>query len=207
MRMADDLKSRFGAFLRGRRSIRRFRPEDVPRDLVRELLDAACQAPSAHNRQPWRFVALERGEARRDLVDALSRRFRRDLEADGIPADEVDRRLTRSQERLGGAPWLIVLCLSAREMDVYPDPVRRQAEREMALQSCALAGGHLLLAAHASGLGACWMCAPLFAPEVVRQTLTLPDDWEPQAAIALGYPAEPGAARGRKPVDEVTLWR
>jgi nitroreductase len=77
----------------------------------------------------------------------------------------------------------------------------------MALQSCALAGGHLLLAAHASGLGACWMCAPLFAPDVVRQALALPNDWEPQAAIVLGYPAESGEARGRKPVDEVTLWR
>jgi F420 biosynthesis protein FbiB-like protein len=205
--MAEDLKSGFGAFLHGRRSIRRFRPEDVPRGLVRELLEAACQAPSAHNRQPWRFVALERGEARRELVDALSRRFRRDLEADGIPADEVGHRLARSQERLGGAPWLIVLCLSTREMDVYADAGRGQAEREMALQSCALAGGHLLLAAHASGLGACWMCAPLFAPDVVRQALALPNDWEPQAAIVLGYPAESGEARGRKPVDEVTLWR
>jgi F420 biosynthesis protein FbiB-like protein len=205
--MADDLKSGFGAFVRGRRSIRRFRPDDVPRALVLELLEASCQAPSAHNRQPWRFVALERGEARRALIAALSARFRTDLEADGITPDEVSRRLTRSQERLASAPWLIVLCLSTREMDVYPDAERSRAERAMAVQSCALAGGHLLLAAHASGLGACWMCAPLFAPEVVRQTLALPDDWEPQAAILLGLPAEEPAPRPRRAAQENTLWR
>ena len=48
---------------------------------------------------------------------------------------------------------------------------RQAAERTMAVQSVALACQNLLLAAHAHGLGACWMCAPLFAPELVRDTL------------------------------------
>ncbi len=60
----------------------------------------------------------------------------------------------------------------------------------MAVQSVALACQNLLLAAHAYGLGACWMCAPLFVPHVVRQVLELPAAWQPQALITLGYPAE-----------------
>ena len=60
----------------------------------------------------------------------------------------------------------------------------------MAAQSTALALGNLLLAAHHEGLAACWMCAPLFAPDIVRDVLDLPADWEPQALITLGYPAE-----------------
>jgi nitroreductase len=60
----------------------------------------------------------------------------------------------------------------------------------MATQSLALAGQNLLLAAHAEGLGACWLCAPLFCPHIVRDTLGLPADWEPQAFISLGWPAE-----------------
>jgi coenzyme F420-0:L-glutamate ligase/coenzyme F420-1:gamma-L-glutamate ligase len=64
----------------------------------------------------------------------------------------------------------------------------------------------LLLAAHAEGLGGCWTCAPLFAPEVVSKTLELPEDWEPQAIILLGVPTAPGEASERKRVDEVTLW-
>ncbi len=44
--------------------------------------------------------------------------------------------------------------------------------------------------AHAEGLGACWVCAPLFAPEEVRAELALPLDWQPQGVVTLGYPAE-----------------
>lgn len=197
----------FEALARTRRSIRRFRPDPVPQEVIRRLLEVACQAPSAHNRQPWRFVALGGGEGRRRLVEALSERFTSDMEADGVPRPEAERRLARSQERLRDAAWVVVLCMTTLEMDTYPDAKRAEAEQTMAVQSAALAGGNLLLAAHAEGLGACWMCAPLFAPEIVRQTLDLPADWAPQAAILLGTPGEPGVARGRRPVDEVTLWR
>jgi coenzyme F420-0:L-glutamate ligase/coenzyme F420-1:gamma-L-glutamate ligase len=44
--------------------------------------------------------------------------------------------------------------------------------------------------AHALGLGACWMCAPLFCQRTVREVLSLPDDYEPQGVVTLGYPAE-----------------
>jgi nitroreductase len=80
--------------------------------------------------------------------------------------------------------------MTMADMDRYPDPKRRRAEWTMATQSLALAGQNLLLAAHAEGLGACWLCAPLFCPEVVRAALGLPEDWEPQAFISLGWPDE-----------------
>ena len=64
------------------------------------------------------------------------------------------------------------------------------AEWTMAVQSTALACQNLLLAAHQAGLGACWMCAPLFCPDVVRDALTLSEDWEPQGLITVGYPAQ-----------------
>jgi F420 biosynthesis protein FbiB-like protein len=197
----------FEALARSRRSIRGFAPDPVPRETIFRLLEIACQAPSAHNRQPWRFVVLERGDRRDRLLEALGRRFLAAMEADGVTRPEAEMRLERSQQRLRDAPWLVLLCLTTREMDVYPDDERSQAEHTMAVQSAALAGGHLLLAAHAEGLASCWMCAPLFAPDTVREELALPMDWEPQAAILLGIPAEPGRARGRRPVDEVTLWK
>ena len=76
----------------------------------------------------------------------------------------------------------------------------------MAVQSVALACQNLLLAAHAHGLGACWMCAPLFVPELVRDTLDLPQTWEPQALITLGYPAEERESE-RVPLDSRVVWR
>jgi nitroreductase len=51
------------------------------------------------------------------------------------------------------------------------------------------------------------MCAPLFAPEVAREALGLPEGWEPQGLIVLGEPDEAPASRGRRSVEDVTLWR
>jgi nitroreductase len=68
-----------------------------------------------------------------------------------------------------------------------------------------MAGQNLLLAAHQLGLGACWMCAPLFCPQTVRDALNLPADWQPQGLIALGYPAE-SKTKSREPLDSRTLW-
>jgi nitroreductase len=76
----------------------------------------------------------------------------------------------------------------------------------MAVQSTALAGQNLLLAAHALGLASCWMCAPLFCPDVVAETLGLPEDWQPQALIAVGYAAEE-RQKTRQPLGTRVIYR
>jgi coenzyme F420-0:L-glutamate ligase/coenzyme F420-1:gamma-L-glutamate ligase len=58
------------------------------------------------------------------------------------------------------------------------------------VQSFGAALQNLLLAAYAKGLGACWFCAPAFCKETVRKILKIPDEVEPQAFVAMGYPAE-----------------
>ena len=92
-------------------------------------------------------------------------------------------------------------------MDVYPDERRKTPEYIMAVQSVSMAAQNLLLAAHAEGLGACWLCAPLFAKDEVREELNLPEGWDPQGLIILGYPADAGKERPRRPIEEVSLWR
>jgi len=176
--------------IRGRRSIRRYKDRPVDRVTIERLLTAATWAPSAHNRQPWRFVVIDDADTQRRLADAMNAVLRADLAADGLPPAQVEAQAARRRERLTRAPLLILLCMTMTDMDEYPDERRRRAEWIMATQSAALAGQNLLLAAHAEGLGACWLCAPLFCPQVVRATLTLPEDWEPQAFISLGWPAE-----------------
>ena len=197
----------FYEFVAGRHSVRRFRPDPVADATVHHLLEAACRAPSAHNRQPWRFVVVRPGEARRKLVEAMSARFRADLERDRLPPEEVARLVQRGRERLLEPPVAIILCTTMEEMDAYPDARRQESERTMAIQSTALAGGHLLLAAQAEGLGACWMCAPLFAPHVAREALGLPATWEAQGVIVLGVPGEEERETPRRPLEEVTAWR
>lgn len=189
-----------------RRSIRRYLPDPVPRDVIERLLTAAIWSPSAHNRQPWRFAVVEAAERKEHLARAMGAKLRRDLEADGAPEDVILKDTGRSYARITGAPVLMALCLSMVDMDVYLDERRDALEYLMAAQSTAMAGQNLLLAAHEAGLGACWMCAPLFAPEVVRAALDLPDDWQPQALITLGYPAET-RQKDRRPLEMSVLWR
>jgi len=197
--------SALSGIIESRRSVRRYEDRPVSDDVLRRLLDAARWAPSAHNRQPWRFAVLRRAETRARLAEAMGARFRADLAADGLPAEHVEAQVARSRARIGAAPAVIVLCLSLRDMDRYPDARRQDAERTMAVQSAALAAQNLLLMAHAEGLGACWLCAPLFCPDVVRDALSLPDDWDAQALITLGYPAET-RVKSREPLETRTLW-
>ena len=189
-----------------RRSVRRYTSEPVPINVVEQLLNAAIWAPSAHNRQPWRFVVISSELTNHTLAKAMGDQLRRDLAADGRPPEFIERDAGRSYTRLTGAPVLILVCLTLADMDTYPDERRARNEATMAAQSTAMAGQNLLLAAHALGLGACWVCAPLFCPGVVRQTLDLPADWQPQGLITLGYPAEE-KEKTRHPVESRVLYR
>ncbi len=92
------------------------------------------------------------------------------------------------------------------DMDVYSDERRNLNEYLMAVQSTAMAGQNILLAAHDAGLGGCWMCAPLFCPEVVRDALDLPEDWQPQALLTIGYPAE-SRDKTRRSLETSVVWR
>jgi coenzyme F420-0:L-glutamate ligase/coenzyme F420-1:gamma-L-glutamate ligase len=194
------------AFLRSRRSVRQFTRAAVEEDVLQRVLMTATHAPSAHNRQPWRFAVVATPRTRSTLADAMAERFRQDLERDGMPADEVEMQVQRSRKRVAATPVVIVLCMDMSEMDKYPDPVRAASERIMAVQSTANAGVLLLLAAHAEGLGAVWSCAPLFAPGAVRQVLDLPESWEPQAMLLMGKAAEAPQARPRKSLQEVAVF-
>ncbi len=195
------------AFLRTRRSIRRFKPDPVPDSVIREILRTATFAPSAHNRQPWRFAVVTTLVVKTRLAESMADEFQRDLIADGISPDEVKRKASRSRKKIISAPVVVVLCVDMSEMDDYPDTKRKKAEYVIATQSAANAGMQLLLAAHAEGLGGVWVCSPMFAQEAVKNSLGLPDVWEPQAMFLLGYPVEEPALRERKNIKDISIFK
>ncbi|MEM7119077.1 MAG: nitroreductase family protein [Chloroflexota bacterium] len=178
------------ALVRSRRAIRRYTDEPVARELVEGLLETAVWAPSAHNRQPWRFAVLSDFSAKEKLALAMGTRLRADRTGDGDNAEAIERDVARSYARITGATVAIVVCMSMADMDTYPDKRRQQAERDMAMQSVAMAAQNLWLLAHAEGLGVCWLCAPLFVPKLVCETLELPADWEPMGLLTMGWPAQ-----------------
>jgi len=191
-------------FLRTRRSVRRFKPDPVPVSVINNILTTATFAPSAHNRQPWRFVVLTDAATKVKLADAMAVEFKRDLEQDGLPPEKIRAQIKRSKERMTSAPVIIIINLDMSEMNVYSDRKRKQAEFRTAVQSVASAGMQLLLAAHAEGLGGVWVCSPLFAQETVQKVLGLPKAWEPHGMFYLGYPEVIPVIRERKPLDEIS---
>ena len=193
--------------VRTRRSIRRYADRPVDRVLIEAALTAATYAPSAHNRQPWRFAIVTSREAKERLASAMGEHLRADRLADGDLPSVVDADVARSHARITSAPALVLACLTMADMDTYSDPRRGNAERIMAIQSVAAAIHVLLLTAHALGLAACWMCAPLFAPGVACDALDLPADWEPQALVTLGYAAESPKSKVIQPLTSRVVYR
>lgn len=189
--------------LAARQSVRRYAPTGIDNDVIELLLHCATHAPSAHNRQPWRFDVLREAAAKKRLAVAMGERLRHDRLADGDEPAAVAADAQRSLNRIGQAHVVVLVACSLEDMDSYPDSTRRNAEATMAIQSTAMAVQNLLLAASAAGLGACWMCAPLFCPDVVRDVLQWPDDWQPQALVTLGVPDGPNRRRPRRPLREI----
>lgn len=201
----------FEEIVRGRRSLRRYDGRPVAPETVERLLTAAAWAPSAHNRQPWRYCIVQSRPVKEALSQRMSERWKSDLAGDGEDPSVIERRVTISQKRMLAAGVLVVPSVTMEEMDRYPDEKRNEAEWIMAVQSVALSCQNLLLAAHQLRLAACWMCAPLFVPDLVRTVLHLPDHWHPQALITVGYPQSGHGAtdktKERKPLDAWVVWR
>jgi coenzyme F420-0:L-glutamate ligase/coenzyme F420-1:gamma-L-glutamate ligase len=65
----------------------------------------------------------------------------------------------------------------------------------------------LLVALAVRGVGSCWIGSTIFASDLVRSKLSLPDDWEPLGAIAIGYASNPEGPRDPVPTDELLVRR
>lgn len=193
-------KTEFQNFLRARRSIRRFQAQPIPDGIIETILTTATYAPSAHNCQPWRFVVLkkEAQSERTRLGRALTHQMEVDMQAQGAQANDIEKRVKTSLRRLAEAPLVIMLC-----RDINAVRTHSPQEALMGIQSVALAGLQLLLAAHAEGLGGNWICWPLYAQQPARNALGLPDAWEPQSLYFLGYPAEKPEPKTLIPTSEI----
>jgi len=189
-------------FLRSRRSIRRFKLDPVADSVIERILTTAAFAPSAHNRQPWRFMVIRNPEVKTRLGIALTTKMRADMQTENAPTSEIESRASRSLRRIDEAPVIIMLC-----RDVTDVRVDTPEETIMNIQSTALAGMNILLAAHAEGLGANWICWPLYATQATRIALDLPKTWEPQAMFIVGNADEEAAPKMVKSLAELVQIR
>src|ERR671933_2362740 len=178
-----------------RRDIRRFRPDPLPEDLLRTLLEAAHRAPSVGLMQPWRFVVV-RSARTKAAMQAIAARERL------VQAEHFDERarqyLDLKIEGIREAPVSICVCCDraagGREV------LGRHTIRDTDLYSTCLAIENLWLAARAEGVGVGWVS--FYRPGDVSALLRLPGDVVPVAWLCVGYPDE----RPSRPGLEAAGW-
>jgi dehydro coenzyme F420 reductase / coenzyme F420-0:L-glutamate ligase / coenzyme F420-1:gamma-L-glutamate ligase len=183
-----------------RRSVRQFGSEPVPPELIEAAVAEALTAPAPHHTRPVRFVWLRTHEDRVRLLDRMKERWRADLAGDGKPQHAVEARVARGQI-LYDAPEVVIPFMVPDGAHSYPDRARTEAEHTMFTVAVGAAVQALLVALAVRGVGSCWIGSTIFAPDLVRDELGLPPDWEPLGAIAIGYATEPPQPRDPWPVD------
>ena len=161
----------------GRRSVRAYSDQPVPRAVVGELIDAATQAPSGMNRQPWAFGVVTDRAALVDL-DAKAKAHLLSVLTEDSPMAGYRTRLEQPEFNLFyGAPALVV---------IYTKPTGVTAN----VDAC-LAAQNLMLAAYERGLGTCWIGFAMFylGTPAAAAEINIPDGYAAAAAIIVGYPA------------------
>jgi nitroreductase len=161
--------------IKGRRSIRAFKNQDIQAEIVEELIDVAQWAPSAGNIQPWEFIIVRKPRIKRKLVEAAL-----------------------GQMFIEEAPVVIVVCAN-EEHSSQGYGVR--GKTLYCIQDTAAAIQNIHLAAYSLGLGTCWVGA--FREEEAREILKIPHGIRPVALVPVGYPAEVPTARTRRPISQI----
>ena len=196
-----------GRIVAGRRDIRRYRPNPVPEDLVRAVIESGHLGPSVGHSQPWRFIVVA-DPATRDRAAAMADSLRL-RQAAAFTSDRAQRLLDLKLEGLREAPLGIVVACDRRTPAA--GVLGRATFPDADLWSCACAIENMWLTARAHGLGMGWVT--LFEPHDLQALLGLPDGVETLGWLCLGWPderpPEPGLQRlawsSRLPLDEVIL--
>jgi nitroreductase len=198
-----------------RRSIRRYQSVHPGREKIEELIEMAITAPSASNKQPWRFFATDDAGTINRMAQAVSKSMDEIVSHIDSAYMEALRSYGDYFVRFQNAP--VVIAAAFREIavlsnlvdatltDHYKEEIRKM-EFYSGLTSTSLAIQNLMLYAHATGMGTSCMTGPLVASQEIKRILSIPDSWELAALIAVGYADEAPLAPQRKSASAVLRW-
>jgi nitroreductase len=162
--------------IKERRSVRRYRPDPIPEEVLLRVLDAARFSPSGKNLQPWKFILVKEETLKQRLVEA-----------------------SFMQSFIAEAPVVVVAC-------GFPDRCYSRMGNYMKSWpvDVAIAVEHMILQAQEEGLGTCWIGA--FEEGEVKSILNIPNGVRVLALTPLGYPDENPVSRGRKSLAEIVSY-
>lgn len=163
--------------IKTRRSVRRFKDQPIPFELIGNILESARLAPSAGNIQEWNFILVTEYKTRESIAMAAC-----------------------MQTWMNDAPVHIVVCSNPNKSErFYGD----KGEKMYCIQNSAAAIENMLLAAHAQGLGACWVGA--CDEDQVRRAVGIPSNIRVMGIIPIGYSAEEPRMPDKYPLTDVVF--
>ena len=181
-----------------RRSIRRFKPDPVPDELVQKIIEVARWAPSGFNMQPWEFVVVKDPALRGKIVEAVNVYFEQSVEMEKTREAWQGRpwRLSGMKDTKGDfseAPVYIILLGDNRTKAGLPMGVRYDPHRRETIHTSGLAHAfvYMHLAATTLGLAGQWISAvqTAYAHTAIKKMIGIPTELEIYDMMALGYPA------------------
>jgi nitroreductase len=179
-----------------RRAVRDYKPHEVPDDIIKELIKAGTYAPSARNKQPWRFVVVKD----KGVIARLSERAKK-LSLDGIgkSKDPEAESLATALKMPGfnvfyNAPLLIL---------IFASPDAMSPERE-----CSLAAENMMLAGRSLGIGSCFigLALPLGSDDATLEELRVPKGHSLIAPLIFGYPVKDIQTAPPRKEDVILNW-
>ncbi len=191
--------------IKDRRSIRKYKNIPVPVHMIEEIIQAGILAPSARNRQPWRFIVVS-GEAKEEMATVMRKGLEREKQEPLLPNDVP---------LLGGAENSIRIMEQAPVVIMVENPLgtdlrvslgtQEHVDEICNAQSVGAAIENMILTATNLGLGSLWVCDVFHMYKELRSWLGCTG--ELFAAVAIGYADESPAPRPRKTMDSVVRWK
>jgi nitroreductase len=213
--------------IKKRKSIRQFTPEQPPKEVILECLEAALWAPNPTSQQPWRFIVLT-GEKLRKVITVIEENYAEALEnKEQQPSPPLSDKMTKILKgRKEKAFQQMISFIKEKGMDMqalgkgnfnfHNAPVgiifATYPWKDQNFLKCTVSAmENFLLAATAKGLGTCWINVVSICQDHIKKSLNLPEELILVDGVALGYPLEDSPLnqlpRERLPVSELTDWR
>jgi nitroreductase len=179
-----------------RRAVREYKQDDVPDEIIKELIKAGIYAPSALNEQPWRFVVIKNKWLMKKCSDRAKKLW---LDSFKGPSDEENKELISLVSDPGfdifyDAPLLIF---------IFTRPGADSPEFD-----CALAAENMMLGARSLGIGSCWvgLGAILGSDKALMREIGVPEDHRLMSQLIFGYPAVKEIPAPERNTDVVINW-
>ena len=191
--------------IKGRRSIRNYENNEIPKEIMEEIITAGRYAPSAENRQPWKFIVVTNREEIKRLSEETKKQIGKIL--------KQRRKWKRKYRELNDEQTLMFLrAVAFSENDTIfhdaPAVVFILTDDEIFNdESCACAAQNMMLAAHSMGIGSCWIgFAKFIENSEMMKEAGMPEGHHISACLTLGYAKSISKASPRKPTSDVIKW-